>query len=127
MKYENSISIYSDLEDEVGARSRKLMIKIDRRVVLETPRDTGSAKASWLASVGRPDNRIVNIDDDSELSASQLIAIENGAAEIKKSKGFDTIYICNNQPYIKRLNEGWSLQAPSNYIDAIIAEEVAKA
>jgi hypothetical protein len=66
------------------------------------------------------------IPDSSTVKAA-LQAIETGAANINQAKAYDTIYIQNLQPYIERLNEGWSEQAPAKYIDSIIEQEVAKA
>ena len=31
-------------------------------------------------------------------------------------------FITNNLPYIKRLNEGWSKQAPAHFIEQVIAD-----
>lgn len=126
MSFERELSILSDLEDVISQEGRKLGVNIDRRLVLETPRDTGSAKASWLVAYGQPSNKIVDVNgNEADTAAAQ--AIEKGALEASKFKAGDTLYITNNQPYIERLNEGWSEQAPSRYIDQIIEEEVASA
>jgi hypothetical protein len=123
MSYERSLSIRGDIGEEVGKQARKLMINIDRRLVRETPRDTGSAKASWIASTGSPSNAVNDIENP---GGAENLAISQGVAAISKAKDFDTIYISNNQPYIVRLDQGWSQQQPNPFIDAIIAEEVAK-
>lgn len=123
MSYERSLSILGDVAEEVGKQSRKLMINIDRRLVRETPRDTGSAKASWIASTGSPSNAVNDIENP---GGAENLAISQGVAAISKAKDFDSIYIVNNQEYIVPLNEGSSLQAPAHFVDAIIAEEVAR-
>lgn len=124
-RYERELSVLAEITDHVSAEARKLMINIDRRVVLETPVDTASAKRSWLAGVNQSPTTLFNLPDGSDVSLAQAQAIEQGAATISGAKGFDTIYIVNNQRYIQRLNEGWSEQAPARYIDSIIAQEVA--
>jgi hypothetical protein len=126
MSFERELSILAEVEDEITNAGRKLGINIDRRVVMETPRDTGSAKASWLVSVNQPDNTIVDKDGE-DVGTAELQAIQAGAAKAKLFTSGDTLYIQNNQPYIDRLNEGWSAQAGSGYIDAIINEEVRRA
>lgn len=126
MSFERELSILSDIEDVISQEGRKLGINIDRRLVLETPRDTGSAKASWLVAYGQPSNEVVDVDGN-DVGTAAAQAIEKGALEASKFKAGDTLYITNNQPYIERLNEGWSEQAPSRYIDQIIEEEVARA
>ena len=126
MSFERELSILVEVEDEITNAGRKLGINIDRRVVMETPRDTGSAKASWLVSVNQPDSAIVDKDGE-DVGTAELQAIQAGAAKAKLFTSGDTMYIQNNQPYIDRLNEGWSAQAGSGYIDAIISEEVRRA
>lgn len=123
MSYERSLSILGDVAEEVGKQSRKLMIRIDRRLVLETPRDTSSARISWIASVGSASNEVKNVGGP---SGAESLSISQGVAAINKAKDFDTIYVVNNQPYIVRLDQGWSEQQPDPFIDAIIAEEVAR-
>jgi len=126
VRFERDLSILAEVEDEITKAGRKLGINIDRRVVLETPRDTGSAKASWLVSVNRPDLSIVDLNGQ-ELGTAELQAIQAGAATAQLFTSGDTLYIQNNQPYIERLNEGWSEQAGSGFIDDIIKEEVGRA
>lgn len=126
MSFEREFSILAEIEDTISQTGRKLAINIDRRLVQETPRDTGSAKASWLVAIGSPRNDIVDVNGG-DVDTAALQAIENGAAEASKLKSGDTLYITNNQPYIDRLNEGWSEQAPSKFVDSIIEEEARRA
>ena len=126
MSFERELSIIAEVEDEITNAGRKLGINIDRRVVQETPRDTGSAKASWLVSVNQPDNTIVDKDGE-DVGTAELQAIQAGATKAKLFTSGDVLYIQNNQPYIDRLNEGYSSQAGTGYIDAIINEEVRRA
>jgi hypothetical protein len=122
-----NLSIMADLEDIVSTESRKLMINIDRRVVNETPFDTGAAKRNWIASVDQADTAIIDVEDGSDIGTAALQAIQQGAAEISGAGAWDTIYIQNNLPYIQRLNEGWSeQQSTPGYIDAIIEQEVSR-
>lgn len=124
--YENDLSIMTDLEDHVSAVSKKLMIDIDRRVIIETPVDTASAKRSWVAGVNRSPTEVFDLPDGSNINAAESQAIQQAESTISRARAFDTIYVVNNQPYIERLNDGWSSQAPSRYVDNIIAQEVAR-
>lgn len=120
----NNLDISAEIGKFVGDSLRTLALDIDRRLVMETPFDTGAAKASWIASAGRIDNSEADVGDGISESAAEQIAINKGAIAISGAKDYETIYIQNNKPYIKRLNEGWSEQAGSGYIDKIITEEV---
>lgn len=120
--FERRISILAELRDTVSKDARKVMLNIDRRLVRETPRDTGSAKASWLASVNQTTEAVVDVQG----GGNEEAAIAAAARQIELFHCGDLLYIQNNQPYIGRLNEGWSEQAGSGYVDAILQQEVAR-
>lgn len=123
MTFERDLSILADSDDFITTTARKIGVNIDRRVVLETPRDTGTAKASWLVTIGQPTNATVEKEGE-DVGQAQTQAIAQGAATVGRFKSGQVLYIQNNQPYIERLNEGYSDQAPSHYVDSIIMEEV---
>jgi glycerol-3-phosphate dehydrogenase len=119
MSYERDLSIIGELTEEVRSKRNKLALRIDARVVQETPKDTSEAAGAWIVSDGRPNDADIKTKNPSA-------AISQGAAAIKGAKVFTELFIQNTKPYIERLNEGWSLQAPSKYIDRIIEQEVAR-
>ena len=123
-QYERLLDVSGDIAKFVGDETRKLALQIDSRVVLETPVDTGSARGNWLASEFIPNNSVLDIIDNASAAAMQ--AIDQGAVVINGASPYTMLYIQNNLPYIQRLNEGWSEQAPSGYIDKIITEEVSR-
>lgn len=92
-------------------------------LIAQTPVDTGRAKASWFLDVGSVDVKIVEPDFD-----NQSEAVARSQSYTLDSK----IFISNNLPYIRRLNEGWSQQAPAGYVDSALtiakrkAEEFAR-
>jgi hypothetical protein len=112
------LDISKEIGEFVGDTLRTLALDIDRRVILESPVDTGAARSNWLASTGSPLGAIADIDVQG--------ALNKGAVVINGANDYETIYVQNNLPYIQRLNEGWSEQAPSGYIDKIILEEVQR-
>lgn len=119
MSFENSISIIAALDDIIAKDVRVMGVNIDRRLVGETPRDTGSAKASWLVSINQPNNSVVNTEGGAGIQQ----ALTQGAATANSYESGQTMYIQNNQPYIEGLNAGNSALAPSMYVDKIIQEE----
>lgn len=119
MSYSKSFSVLGELTDDIAREMRKAVIKIDAKVVIQTPIDTGQAKRNWICSVNLPDpNEIVFTGGGS----GAQIAIDQCVNESKKITGFATVYIQNNLPYINRLNNGWSKQAGRFYIEKILAE-----
>lgn len=123
-RYEKLLDVSGDIAEFVGNETRKLALRIDRRVVLETPVDTGAARGNWLASESNPDNSVIY--EIESASTAAMIAIDNAAVVIEGIDPYTLLYIQNNLPYIVPLNEGWSLQAPALYVDAIIMQEVAR-
>lgn len=113
------LDISAEIAEFVGDTLRTLALDIDRRLILETPVDTGAARANWLASVGSPNG---SQTDDTD----QQAAINKGAAVISGANDYETIYVQNNLPYIQRLDSGWSQQQPNPFIDKIITEEVQR-
>lgn len=120
MSFARSISILGDVDAEVRRQRNQLAFRIDRRVIQETPVDTGEARINWVVSVGSPDSTHLDFGGDAAR------AIAQGQATIEGAATYTDLYIQNNAPHIERLNEGWSEQAPSGYVDAIIEQEVRR-
>lgn len=119
MTFERDLDISGDLEQFVKEERDSLALKIDQRVVKQTPVDTGAARRNWLVSFNR-----ANTSQIAGGTADE--AISQGQKAIKAAGAYGNLFIQNNLPYINRLNEGWSEQAPSKYVDAIIIQEVSR-
>lgn len=119
MSYAKELSVLSEVTDHVKSVRNKLALRIDARVVQETPKQTVEAAGAWLVSEGGPDNTDIQ-------TKSASVAIAQGAGEIGRAKPYTELFIQNTKPYIEELNEGSSLQAPAKYIDRIIEQEVAR-
>jgi hypothetical protein len=99
---------------------RKVALEMFKRVIYKTPVDTGRARANWQVTIGSQASGTVEIDDKS------------GGATMSKataaSAGFnagDTIYLTNNLPYIRKLEEGSSQQAPTGMVALTVQEFAA--
>lgn len=111
--------------DNANRLTRRAALAVDAAVVLATPVDTGRARANWQVELGAPASGTVDPEDQSGQAA-----IDKGKAQIEQYKGGSSINITNNLPYIERLNDGWSAQAPAGFVekavmvgvDAIVAE-----
>lgn len=82
-----------------------------------TPIDTGWASSNWSLSLDTPREEPIG-------SKENIISEDTGIAEVLQ---FDinnnqSIWLTNNVPYIARLNNGWSQQSPSGFVDAAIDE-----
>ena len=110
---------------------RKVALELFKRVIYKTPVDRGRARANWQVTIGAQASGTIAIDDT------------NGGATMSKataaSAGFragDTIYLTNNLPYIRKLEEGgypdgpktvggFSRQAPAGMV-ALTVQEFAQ-
>ena len=92
-------------------------------VVTKTPVDKGTARGNWRVGVNHVDHTAdLNVRDPSGTGAMQigLSVIEQGAGIGK------VVYIANSLPYIQRLNDGWSQQAPANFVQISLMNVVNK-
>ena len=118
MSYQSSLSVIDYLQEETNKTARKMAVQIDQKVVLQTPRDTGRARANWLVYVDQP----LSFSSIDAVDFAGNATINTGIQKIgtAKFKSWPQINIINGLPYIERLNQGWSAQAGSFYVDKII-------
>lgn len=98
---------------------RKIAIECFKRIILGTPVDEGLARGNWQASTGSPVSGIIN-----RLDPTGAIAIAAMVSEVAGWTPKDDLpaFITNNLPYIQRLNEGWSKQAPAHFVEQVISD-----
>lgn len=109
-------------EEQATTIFQKIILELDKRVVLSTPVDTGRARGNWFPSIGAPSTqRMDDAEDESGSQAISAIASIAGSARLG-----DVAWLTNNLPYILPLENGHSDQAPLGMIEmnlnAIAAE-----
>lgn len=115
----SSLTMAADrMEKQYAGAVIKMALDIDRRIVNMTPVDTGRAKINWIVSVGVADTR--QFPAPSSAGMADKVATSQAESVLARNRIPDKIIIQNNLPYIQRLNDGWSLQAPPAYIQAEI-------
>lgn len=103
--------IGEQLRKEIAHVIKMLALEIVRELKRGTPVDTGHARRNWIASLGEPN----------EFEAVSDAAAEAGiAAVISYTLANGAIWISNVVPYIERLNNGTSTQAPSGFVEIAI-------
>ena len=88
-----------------------------------TPVDTGWARANWLVNVGTP--FLAPLGEYT--GKTTTVRVGTGLANIATYKLGPKVFISNNVPYITRLNEGSSKQAPEGFVQAAIKRAVTSA
>lgn len=120
-------------EKGLAGLMRMATIEFYRQVTISTPVDTGRARAGWFITIGKPSDEVIP-------EAPQSNGGKKTRKNKKKKKGTyyklppidqrmpaqisvrDTVYVTNNTPYIKRLNEGYSEQSPARFVETAAAK-----
>lgn len=114
------------LADEAKAR---VALAILKQLVADTPVDTSQALSNWRVGTGSTPPPIPAYyagAQGSTRAASLAAAISAAEAAIAANKTADVLVIFNAVPYIRRLNEGSSRQAPAGFIEkAVLAGRLA--
>lgn len=117
----------ANVEKNADELVRKVALAVDSTVVMATPVDEGRARSNWQVNLDAPATGTIEPyspgREGSTGGENSRAAIEQGKAAIANYKGgspSSAIHITNNLPYIKRLNEGWSAQAPSGFVEKAV-------
>ena len=115
---------------------RQLSLVVDRELVLATPVDTGRARSNWVVSLDQPitsqrepyqphPHGSKGGGAGTAEGANAQAAMEQGAGVIARRRPGQGLHITNNVPYLKRLDEGHSKQAPANFVRRAILNGIA--
>lgn len=103
--------------DQVSLVTRGLALRALTGVVMRTPVDTGRARGAWMTSLRAPRGGESGI-----LDRGGGVAVSTGAATIAQHTGYVQIVLENNVPYIGRLEDGYSKQAPNGMTALTLSE-----
>lgn len=92
---------------------RMLALELLKGVVLDTPVDSGRAQGNWVLTLNAP---FAGWQKDGPFKTPGQIVSE-GLSTLKGFKLGNIIFLTNNVPYIVRLEQGWSDQAPSGMLE----------
>jgi hypothetical protein len=96
---------------------KRAAVAADTTAVLKTPVDTGRARANWVASVSTADTSGPYETED-KAGGSTIARNQATIKGWKRKQG--AIYLTNSLPYIQRLDDGYSAQAPNGMSKAAI-------
>ena len=96
---------------------KKIAMEALRRIVMKTPVDTGRARGNWQVDVNNAPSSVLETTDKSGEGT-----IGGGVAAMAALPPFGTIWIVNNLPYIRALENGHSGQAPTGMVSVTLAE-----
>jgi len=104
------------VEDNSTEVVRGTALVADQVVVQGTPVLSGRARSGWDVDIGLEPSSVPQSDPSSP-EAGTAEALAKGRAVIERWKvGQPGIYISNGLPYIRRLEDGYSAQAPAGMV-----------
>lgn len=133
MTYAQDIARVKAGIDKLAANSlRVVALEAHRQVTQQTPVGNpstwkgkapagyvgGQARSNWFMNIGSPKAGTTKDTSFANISEAELVA--------QNIKQTDTVHITNNLPYIERLNDGWSTQAPANFVQSAVQGAKAK-
>ncbi|ABF63543.1 phage-related conserved hypothetical protein [Ruegeria sp. TM1040] len=107
----------SKTERKMDLAVRKIALELFSRVILQTPVDKGRARANWQVAIGTAPDGTLELEDKS--GTATISAATATAAGLRAG---DVIYLVNNLPYILRLEDGYSGQAPAGMVGLAVQE-----
>ena len=125
MSFAKSLSVLDELTELTSQEMRKVGFKVLQGVTLKTPKDTGLATSAWLVGIQSAPADAPTVGPGKDVAAG--IAQQAGLSVIGAypKNALPDLWIVNNLPYIGRLNDGYSLQAPAKFVEQSIAEAVS--
>lgn len=107
-----------DIPKQVNEIKKQAVQEIVLQVVPDTPVLTGQARSNYFTTNGSPDTGSTAYGPFTQNGYQSLNRMR---VALQGARPGVPMYITNNLPYIGRLNDGYSTQAPANFIQIAIA------
>jgi len=104
-------------ERKMDLAVRKIALEMFRRIILKSPVLSGRFRGNWQLAIGSVPEGTLELDDKTGTAT-----IAKGAATAMGFNAGETIFFANNLPYARRLEEGYSQQAPNGMVALTIQE-----
>lgn len=105
---------------------KRLVLEATAELIEATPVDTGWARANWVPAIGSPNMESRSGTPDPSQVPGQRGQQQTGLASVAAGYTLHQgpVFISNNVPYVPRLNDGSSDQAPSGFVQRSIQRAV---
>lgn len=104
-------------EYKLDLAAQKIALEAFSRVILRTPVDKGRARGSWQVQIGSVPTGTIDLND--KTGAATISKVQAAASGMEAG---DVIYLASNLPYIMKLEEGHSDQAPAGMVGLTVQE-----
>lgn len=102
--------------DDAGLVVRKTALQLQTSMVAMSPVDTGRFKGNWQPGIGA-----INADTSAGEDRTGAGVIGRTVSALGAWKPGQMIYLTNSLPYARRLEFGWSKQAPGGMVRLTVA------
>lgn len=97
---------------------RKIVLDMGTRIIRRSPVRTGRFRANWqYGETIRPEGVTIDVDKNGTATIRKL-----SAAMSKRGAAGRIHWLTNNLPYARRLEDGWSQQAPAGMVGLTVVE-----
>lgn len=110
-----SAAVQEKIDRHIERACIALVLEIVRELKRTTPVATGHARANWVPSVGQPNMQ----EAETDAAAQAGVAL---VASYKLTQG--KLFITNVARYIRKLNQGWSAQAPALFVETAVKRAI---
>jgi hypothetical protein len=108
---------------EALKQAKMISYEAIQKIVARTPVKSGHARAGWIATRTTYTTRAFS---KTHVDPSGAETIAKAWRVINQLKAYQNIYFSNNVPYIERLEDGWSAQAPNGMVRLTVEELAIK-
>lgn len=108
----------NDSLEAVLDKQRAAIIQLFSLVVIKTPVDKGGARSNWFCELGAANNGAAGRAPETSGNA----ALQDIRVTVSQMPIAGQAILFNNLPYIERLEDGYSQQAPAGMVKTSIAE-----
>lgn len=108
------------VETDIAQLRTHVSLDLMRGIILKTPVDTGRARGSWNVTYSSP------APLDSVRSAGEAISSNTQNIALKAQSPYEVVVISNSLPYIRKLENGSSKQAPAGMVSVSVESIKAK-
>ena len=103
--------IEDNVNRKIGLAVRKIVLDAFSEVIVMSPVDTGRFRGNWQVAIGeQPTGTVELLDPDGTIVTARVAA---ASGDVKPG---DVVYMVNNLPYARRLEDGYSQQAPAGMV-----------
>lgn len=103
--------IEDSVNRKIGLAVRKIVLDAFSEVIVMSPVDTGRFRGNWQVAIGeQPTGTVELLDPDGAIVTARVAAVSGNV------KPGDVVYMVNNLPYARRLEDGYSQQAPAGMV-----------